>query len=378
MINYSLEYKKVGTGSSYGAIAEDEHASRAVRAAIDKIAPESTIGSVLLFLSSAYAHAPQDAIKLAAKVAGTPQIFGCCALNLLCDEEWLMDVEGAVAMVFTSEMALQPLRVMEQLKVQPQAVLTLASPNASSIATNTTELSQFGSLCSDEFGHGPYSIWQSGRIQEHEFSLSAFPPQLKPHTIVTAGEKALSKSMQINLSKDHDLQQVDQRRAFDTLPENLKTIAETQPYQLLCCTSETNNPNELEQGLYSVNHVIAADRESGVVQISGRPKAGRYMFWAIRDAESAEKSIQEALLKLKISLERDSDKTPLFALMFPNISRGPEFYNGLDRDFECFKGTFPDVPMIGFYGNGEIAESPITNKNMIRQYATVITVFTEQ
>ena len=378
MINYSLDYKKIGTGSSYGAIAEDHHAAKAVEAAVAKIEPNSTIGSVLLFLSSAYSHAPHGAIKLAAKVAGTPQVFGCCALNLLCDEEWLMDVEGAVAMVFPRETALQPLRVMEQLEIQPNAVLTLASPNASAIATNTTQLGQFGSLCSDEFGHGPYSIWQSGQIQEHEFSLSAFPPKLKPHTIIATGEKALSKNMQINLANDHDLKQINQQRAFDTLPEDLKTIAETQPYQLLCCTSETNDPNGLAKGVYAVNHVISVDRESGVVQISGKPKAGRYLFWAIRDAESAGESVQEELLKLKISLEKDSDKTPLFALMFPNISRGAEFYNGLDKDFECFKSTFPEIPMIGFYGNGEITQSPITNKNIIRQYATVITIFTEQ
>ena len=77
MINYSLDYKKIGTGSSYGAIAEDHHAAKAVEAAVAKIEPNSTIGSVLLFLSSAYSHAPHGAIKLAAKVAGTPQVFGC-------------------------------------------------------------------------------------------------------------------------------------------------------------------------------------------------------------------------------------------------------------------------------------------------------------
>ncbi len=371
MINYSLKTQTVATGSSYGAIAEDEHARMAVQNALAKM-EHTTVGAVLLFLSSAYAHNPKNAIKEAAKAAGTPQIFGCCAMSLLTEEEWLMDVEGAVAMVFPQSMALQPLRVLEQLNVAPDLVLTLSSPNASTIAVNATDNRQIGSITSDEYGHGPYSIWQSGRIEEHEFSLSAFPNDLQAHIVVADGVKRLSKELQINLSESHTLKQVDGHAAFDSIPEEIQQLAAEQPYKLLCAVSENSHVNSLKQGHFKLHHVVSANPDNGEVVLSGSPKAGRHLFWAMRDAKEAERSIQSELLALKQTLKKE----PLFALAFPNMGRGPEFFDGRDRDLDCFQGAFPDTPLIGFYGNGEITPGH-QNKGLIRRYSTVMAVYTE-
>ncbi len=372
MINYSLTAQRVATGASYGAISDDEHARLAVQSAIAKMPEGCTIGSVLLFLSSAYAHAPQNAIKEAAKAAGTPQIFGCCALNLLTEVEWLMDVEGAVAMVFPRDLALQPLSVLQRLKVKPSTVLTLTSPNAAAIAVNSTRQMQIGAIASDEYGHGPYSVWQSGRIEEHEFSLTAFPDTLEAHILVADGVKRLSETMQINLARNHTLNQVGEQRAFDSLPAELQSLAAQQPYNLLCAISENNDVSSLDSGHFKLHHLVSANADSGEIQLSGRPKAGRHMFWAMRDAKQAERSIQQQLMALKQKL----DRKPVFALMFPNMSRGPEFFNGRDRDLDCFQGAFPATPLVGFYGNGEITPGH-QNSGLIRRYSTVLAVYTD-
>lgn len=372
MINYSLNPQRVATGASYGASPDDEHAYLAVERALKKV-DEKNIGSVLLFLTSAYAHAPQNAIKNAAKAAGTPQIFGCCSLHLLTEQEWLMDVEGAVAMVFPRDIALQPLTVMQQLNKEPSCVLTLSSPNASTIAVNSTNRRQVGAISSDEYGHGPYSVWQSGRIEEHEFSLAAFPDNLDTHILVADSIKRLSGNQRINLVNAHSLRQVDEQRVMDSLPSKLREMALNQPYNLLCAISENNDINSLEDGHYKLHHVVSVDTASGEIQLSGRPKAGRHLFWAIRDPVAAEQSIERQLTNLKATLSDD----PVFGLMFPNIGRGPEFFNGLDKDLDCFQNTFPDTPLIGFYGNGEITPG-VSNKGLIRRYSTALAVYTEK
>ena len=76
-------------------------------------------------------------------------------------------------------------------------------------------------------------------------------------------------------------------------------------------------------------------------------------------------------------LQRAKDElkeTPKYALMFPNIGRGAEFYNGRDRDLELFKQVFPDTPLIGFYGNGEIAPGHRLN-GLIHRYSTVFGIY---
>lgn len=371
MINYSLTTQRVGTGASYGATVDDDHARLAVVSALSRM-DDTTVGSVLLFLSSAYAHSPQNAIKQAAIAAGTPQIFGCCALSLLTEDEWLMDVEGAVAMVFPRDLALQPLNVLERLNVEPDMVLTLSSPNAVTIAVNSTNRPQIGAITSDEYGHGPYSVWRAGHIQEHEFSLMAFPQKLKAHVLVANGVKRLSPTLQVNLTESHSLKQVDQKTAYHSIPAELRALAVEQPYNLLCAISENNNIQSIEEGHFKLHHVVSIDQDSGHIQLSGRPKSGRHIFWAARDSAEAEKSMQEQLLTLKKSL----DSEPLFALMFPNMSRGAEFFGGRDLDHDCVIGSFPDTPLIGFYGNGEITPG-YRKPGLIRRYSTVLVIYTE-
>ena len=100
------------------------------------------------------------------------------------------------------------------------------------------------------------------------------------------------------------------------------------------------------------------------------------MFWAVRDPEEAEKSIRQKLNSLQKAIDGDSSSDKVFALMFPDIGRGPEFFNGIDQDFEAFRKAFPDTPMIGFYGNGEISPG-ISESSLIKRYSTVVTVFTK-
>jgi small ligand-binding sensory domain FIST len=69
----------------------------------------------------------------------------------------------------------------------------------------------------------------------------------------------------------------------------------------------------------------------------------------------------------------DTLDDPCFALMFSCTGRGPYFYDGEDRDILQFTRHFPDTPLIGFYGNGEIAH--LDGANRLMQYSAVLALF---
>ena len=366
----------VATGASYGAIANKEHAKIAVQNAIKKMQP-NTISSVLLFLSYGYAHKPQEAITEAAKAAGTPQIFGCCAMSLLSEEEWLLDVEGAVAMVFPNHLSLQPLQVMANLNIEPNLALNFTTPNAATIAVNSSKIPQIGSIATDEYGHGPFSVWQSGRIVEREFSHNAFNPELKGITKIADGIRQLSPVMRVTKAKNHRLMEINDTNALgqllSSLPDNIQSIGLEQPYNLLCALSENEQLDSIKQGHFKLQHIVANDEDHGHLHLSGSVKENHHMFWAIRDENAAEETILKKLSESKDELEK-LGKSAEFCLMFPNISRGPAFYNGRDRDLELYRQVFPNVPMIGFYGNGEIAPGHKL-AGLIHRYSTVFSIF---
>ena len=363
----------IATGSSYGALVKDQHARQAVLNALKKM-PACTVGSVLLFLSSGYAHNPQNALKEAARAAGTPQIFGCCAMGLLTDEDWLLDVEGAVAMVFPRESALQSLAVAEQNGFSPDWILTLASPNAANIAINAVNQPQFGALASDEFGHGPFSLWQSGRIVEREYSHTTLTSSCEHSIYKAESVRRISPIMRIDAAGDGYLVKIDDQTASENLlthlPENLHAIGLQQPFNIIAAISENDECASIENGHYKLRHVVAIDQHSKRVQLSGSANKGRHMFWAMRDEQRARQVMHSQLLQAKQTLKNE----PRFAMMFPNLSRGAEFYNGRDQDFELFKQVFPELPMIGFYGHGEIAPGH-RDSTLIHHHSAVFSIF---
>lgn len=366
----------VATGLSYGALANDDHAKIAVQNALKKMHPCS-VGSVLLFLTCGYAHKPKNAITLAAKTAGTPQIFGCCAMSLITEEEWLLDVEGAVAMVFPQELSLQPLQLMRQQGITPELLLTLTTPNASTIAVNSSDIRQIGSITTDEYGHGPFSVWQSGRITEKEFSQIAFNTNIKSITRTAEGVRQISPIMKITEADKHRLIAIEQSPALDNLlnnlPSNLRSIGLKQPYNLLCAISENTQLESIQNGHYKLQHIVANDDKNRHIHLSGSVKQGQHIFWALRDEKAAEKEIQTQLISCLDELN-SAKRSPLFSFMFPNIGRGAEFFNGIDRDYENYCEYFPDVPMIGFYGNGEISPGHEL-AGLIHRYSTVFSIF---
>jgi small ligand-binding sensory domain FIST len=60
---------------------------------------------------------------------------------------------------------------------------------------------------------------------------------------------------------------------------------------------------------------------------------------------------------MRQTLVRLADKVadPACALMFSCIGRGPYFYGGEDRDLDVLCERFPDLPVLGTYGTGQIA-----------------------
>ncbi|NND82758.1 MAG: hypothetical protein HKN50_10060 [Gammaproteobacteria bacterium] len=366
--------RRVGTGISYGALPRDEHAALAVKQAISGLPPGQAVGSVLLFLTEGYAHKPQEAVRLAAAAAGTPQVFGCCAIALLTEADWILDAEGAVAMVLPPEFALRSPQLSLQRGQSPKILLTLTSPNAATIAVNQFETPQFGAICSDQYGHGPYSIWHSGRIVEREYTHLDFGDCKSQAVVVAEGVRRVSPVMQINQAEGHTISQVGELGACDNLdkhlPANLVSLNDSKAHNLLCAVAENNSVESIEQGHYKLLHIVALDRQRNRIHLSGSARAGRQMFWALRDEQHAQQVMRQQLKAAADQLGHP----PVFGMMFPNIGRGPEFYDGAERDLQIFREMFPATPMIGFYGNGEIAPGHQLAA-LIRHYSTVVALF---
>lgn len=364
---------QIASGKSFGAFASEEHARLAVQAAIARSAGHR-IGGVLLFLTSGYALYPQRAIREAAKASGTLNITGCCSFGVFTEQDNSTHMEGAAALVFPHQAALSPLVTAEQSGREKDLCLSLSSPNTGEIAIQTANIRQFGAIVSDEFGEGPYSLWQGGKIIEREYSHNIFANGSKHYLGKCESVRPISPLMQINRSYRHELMELDQRAALDSLfevmPDETDNSDEHIAVNIVAVVSETSDPKSIDLGHHQLLHVVAIDKATKRVMLSEPIKAGRRMFWAIRDPQYAEQQMRLRLLEAK----REFSNQPSYALMFSNINRGPEFYLGHDRDLQLFNEIFPDTPMAGLLSHAEITPGYRSNAS-IHHSSTVFGLF---
>lgn len=358
----------IATGLATAHVAEPQLAAQAVRAAMEK-AGLSIASSVLLFLTAEFARDPQPALLAASRASSCARIIGCSAAGIFTEQDWVLDTPAAAAMAFGGDVSLAP-------EMNPQAdnlLLSLAAPNALNSAWISEPGRRFGGVSGDATGQGPFKVWCGARVAASgrcETRLAG----ARGVVGVSQGIRALNEPLEITQASGYDLVTLGRQPALNVLarelPLDLRALDDIPLHLLMAGIIDGGDPaTAIDQGRFRLAPIISANSEDRSVTLSTRLTPGERMFWAIRQPLSAERDMRLTLDKLA----QEIGETPDFGLLFPCMGRGPYFYGGVDRDLDLVRRRFPGMPLIGFYGNGEIG--PLNGINQILQYAAVLGLF---
>ena len=361
---------KIATGLAIGSKAGPELAAEAVLSAMRK-AELATPACVLLFLSSEFALNPESAIKAAAKAASCTNIIGCSAIGIFTEEDWVMDSPAAAAMVFSDNIWQKP--DSSKAYSQEDYLLTLAAPNAINSSWLCAPAVRFGGVSGDAIGHGAFSVWENakGVTQGYcELLLNQMPCAVG----ATHGLKLLTSPRRVTAANQLDVATIANLSAYTTLQSAwAKHTKDNTPiafHQIMAV--HASRAAQIERGDYALSSVISGDESTGAMTLAQPLAVGDWVSWAVRDRDAA----QVDLVKTATQLKQQLPTKPEFAMLFSNLGRGPYLYDGIDQDLALMKTLFPALPLIGFYGNGEIA--PINGANTLLQYSAVIALFAQQ
>ncbi len=358
----------IATGLATSSTTSENLAYQAVAGAMEKTGI-SIASSVLLFLTPEFAHDPQPALRAAARAASCTQVIGCSAAGIFTDQEWVLDAPAAAAMVFGGGASLTPSH-------EPRAdemLLTLAAPNALHTEWLEKPGQRFGGVSGDASGQGPFKVWQGGRVSEIGRCETAIHGAMGV-VGVSQGIRPLSQQpMEITRASGFDVQALAGQAALKVLaremPLELRELDHIPLHLFMAGITYGNPASAIADGHFRLAPIISANTEDSSVTLSARLSPGEQLFWAMRQPLAAERDMRLTVERLR----RELGATPDFALCFPCMGRGPYFYGGVDRDLEIIRTNFPGLPLIGFYGNGEIA--PMNGSNQLFQYASVLGLF---
>jgi small ligand-binding sensory domain FIST len=351
----------VATGLAIGNRPLSELAQQAVAEAMDKAGLE-VASSVLLFLTSEFAREPMPALKAASKAASCVPVVGCSATGIFTEQDWVLDAPAAAAMVFGGGLSLAP-----QHTPQPdQLLLSLAAPNAINITWLAAPGLRFGGVSGDATGQGPFSVWYNGKgttTGHCEVVLQGAVGAV----CAAHGVQVLTKPKPVTSGQGHDVFFLGGKPALETLQRACPDAEGLPLHRLMAGVTESEEA--FRHGNYRLAPLVCANEADRSVTLALRVEPGQLLFWALREADAAQADLDASATKLVDSLVAP----PEFGMLFSCLGRGPYFYSGVDRDLELLQNRFPGMPLIGFYGNGEIA--PINGINELLQYSAVLGLF---
>lgn len=315
-----------GSGLASGRHADPALAAAAVREALAR-AGVTRATRILLFLTRDFAHHAAAAVRDAARAGGTLDVTGCTAHGVLTDRGWAMDQPSAATLVL-ADLPTPPNPV-----ATPPAGLALQLSGHAHLGPDLAHASRAGLLDGDAV------VWQNGRL------LPGGDACWPLHGITaegchSVGLRPLGPPLSIDEAHGHELCRLAGHPAAFTLRRLLPAeCRDPLPLHHLALCRALDQP-----AIALLDH-----HADGSLTLTSPVATGESLQPCLRQPLAAEQDMRQTL-----AAAVDRKKTPKFALMLSCIGRGPLFYGGDDRDLAVLRECFPDLPVAGAYGSGQI------------------------
>jgi small ligand-binding sensory domain FIST len=350
-----------------------------VVARVKAVRGEST-DLAFLFASAQYAEDFPELVRAAQTALGVGRLLGCSGQGIIGAER---EIEGEPALSLLAlslpgallhaahltqadvQMAATPRAWWEMTDVPPDRVkawFVLADPftldaealiNALSSAYPDTPIA--GGLASGDPHARRTHLFLDDRIYAEGAILMAFGGPYTVRTVVSQGATPIGQTWTVTEAEGQFIRTIAQRPAYEVLMETLSELPEETRHRaqsnLLVGLAMDEYRDEFQRGDFLIRNLMGYDPDSGSLAIGAMAHVGQTVQFQLRDPQAADEDLRALLLAAKEELGR---REPLGALLCSCNGRGVGMFGAPDHDARAVAEVLGDVPLAGFFCNGEI------------------------
>lgn len=242
--------------------------------------------------------------------------------------------------------------------------LDFAYPNASKV----------GGLASGANSAGGNALYLGDKIFSSGLVGVALSGDIELDTIVAQGCRPIGKPMSITKCDHTLLQQVDGKPPLAVLEEMAETLSEADRKLMQTALFLGIEMDPLKddpgQGDFLIRNLMGVDRNTGSMSIGTMLRNGQLVQFHLRDKVMSAEDLNVMLSKYS---EKSSANQAQGALLFSCLGRGEHLYGTPNHDSDVFKSKLGDVPLGGFFCNGEIG--PVGNTTFLHGYTSSFGIF---
>ncbi|MET0985815.1 MAG: FIST N-terminal domain-containing protein [Steroidobacteraceae bacterium] len=211
-------------------------------------------------------------------------------------------------------------------------------------------------------------VYRSGAV------VIGFTGDIEIDTVVAQGCRPVGDPMFVTLTHENLIRELDGHAARDVLAN----VYERLPYNdrdlfsrsLFLGLALRQDASEYGPGDFLIRTVLGLDPQSGALWVNSNVEQNRVVQFHLRDASASAMDLERMLTSYR---SMRGNEPAAAALLFSCTGRGVGLYEQPDHDSNAFRRLVADIPIGGFFCNGEIG--PVHNTTYLHSYTSVFAVF---
>jgi len=187
-------------------------------------------------------------------------------------------------------------------------------------------------------------------------------------TIVAQGCRPIGEPMFVTRAERNLLHEVDGRSPAAVLSDlHRRSTARDRDLfrQSLFLGIVMREQSEYRQGDFLIRNVLGLDASTGALAVGALMRPGMVVQFHLRDARTSADDLDTMLGRYRAQ--------PSGSLLFSCLGRGKHLYGRPDHDTDVARRHFGDVPLGGFFCNGEIG--PVQGTTFLHGYTSAFGLF---
>lgn len=310
------------------------------------------------------------------------RIVGCSAGGVIGAGREIEDAAAlAVVAAALPGVTVTPVRVpFDQVPAAPEggppAWILLADPFTFDAETFLRTLDDahptgtaIGGLASGGRQPGENALWLENDVFPNGLVGVALTGDVVLDTIVAQGCRPIGQPMFVTRADGNVLAELDGKPALVALNVLFQSLAPAD--QALARSSlflglvMDASRQEYRHGDFLVRNVLGADPRRGALVVGAVLAEGQVVQFHVRDAATSSEDLTHLLARYR--------EKPAGALLFSCLGRGVHLYGRPDHDTTAFQAALDDVPLGGFFCNGEIG--PVQGRTFLHGYTSAFGLF---
>ena len=210
-----------------------------------------------------------------------------------------------------------------------------------------------------------YYYQVAGELVEGNLSGIIFDDSVNVVTGLTQGCSPIGNIHQLTECDSNIAISIDKRPALDVMKEEIGEVLSRDLNRIGGYIFAGFPLADTDTGDYLVRNLLGIDVNTGAIAIGDYLQPGVPIMFCKRDGKTAVEDLQRMLNNIK----RRAKGTIKGGLYFSCLGRGQYMFGEAHKEMELIAETLGDIPIVGFYANGEIAG------NRLYGYTGVLTLF---